>query len=120
MWNRILRIGLVGSALSLGLGGLILLGKVPVIISIGTLIAVLVLLTLTVLSTRKAFILVSIIIGVVEILTSVTSGAHAMALSKFGSSLFFSIVDILMILGFYLFPSVTIIAGIMSLRGQRS
>ena len=113
MWLGILRTGLLGSAFSLTIGGALLWNKVPFLISLGTMIAIFVLLLLLLLSSNRYVALISAMIAGLEMFASATSSAHANALSEFGSSAFISTLDILMILGFYLFPLIIIIGGVL-------
>ncbi len=120
MWLNLLKIGLLGSAVVLGIGGILLLRVVPPLISAGTGIAIAVLISLFLLAQRRYVPLISVLIGGLEIATSALSGAHEEALAEFGSSYFISALDVLMILGFYIFPSLTVIGGVMTERNRKS
>ena len=101
-----LYIPLIGSAISLGIGGILLLHVVPFLISLGTLVAILLLLlsALLIAKNYKVGEYLGLILSILAILASATSSVHDEALLKFGTSLYISILDILMVLGFYLFP----------------
>ncbi|QIW25102.1 hypothetical protein EWF20_13795 [Sulfolobus sp. S-194] len=104
-------IPMIGSAIVLSIGGILLINKVPLIISLGTLIAVLLFLIsfLLIYKEYKAGYYLGLVLSILAILSSVTSTTHDKALLAFGSSLYISILDILMLLGFYLFPVLYII-----------
>ncbi|MBB5253883.1 hypothetical protein [Sulfurisphaera ohwakuensis] len=104
-------IPMIGSAIALSLGGILLINKVPFIISLGTLIAVLLFLTssLLIYKEHKSGYYLGLVLSILSILASATSTTHDRALLAFGSSLYISILDILMLLGFYFFPVLYII-----------
>ncbi|BBG24719.1 hypothetical protein [Sulfuracidifex tepidarius] len=114
MWLNLLKVGLLGSAVALAMGGLLLFRVVPPLVTGGTVVALAVLISLFMLASRKHIPLISTLIGGLEIVTSAISGAHDRALAEFGSSSFISAVDILMVLGFYIFPLLTVIGGLMA------
>lgn len=102
---------LLGSAICLGIGGILLFHVVPLLISLGTLVAVIVLL-LTSVAIAKGFKTgeyVGLAVSILAILGSASSTTHDNSLLKFGTSLFISVLDVLMVLGFYIFPVLYII-----------
>lgn len=109
--NVKLYIPLVGSAICFGIGGLLLIHTVPLILSIGTLIAIILFLFTSYLiyKGKKIGFYLGFLFSLTSILSSIVSYAHDKALLEFGSSIFISILDILMILGFYFFPFLYII-----------
>lgn len=109
MKNLEFRIPLIGSAISLFIGGLLLIGKVPSILTLGTMIIVVILVSLSFLITRyKNLIHFGGILGILAIISSATAPAHNEALLNFGKSLYITTLDLLMILGFYVFPIIYI------------
>uniref|UniRef100_A0A2U9IKP6 Uncharacterized protein n=1 Tax=Acidianus sulfidivorans JP7 TaxID=619593 RepID=A0A2U9IKP6_9CREN len=97
---------LISSAVSLIIGGILLIHHVPDILTISTFIVVIILFILSFLILKgfKSAIHIGGILGILAIISSSASSAHLTALSQFGSSIYISVLDILMILGFYLFP----------------
>ncbi|BFH72718.1 hypothetical protein SJAV_06620 [Sulfurisphaera javensis] len=104
-------IPLIGSAISLGIGGILLFSIVPFILSIGTIIAVSLFLISAYLIYKDVKIgyYLGFVLSLLAIISSATSTTHDKALLSFGSSFFISILNILMILGFYIFPLTYII-----------
>ncbi len=97
---------LLGSAVCLAIGGYLLLGTVPSLLSVSTYVVVLVLLILSYLIERGITwaLNLGVILGIMAILSSSLSQAHLQALSQLGSSPRITLLDILMVMGFYVFP----------------
>jgi len=106
-----LYIPLIGSAISLGIGGILLLHVVPFFISLGTLVAILLFLFSAFLVSKnyKTGEYLGLLLSVLAILASATSTTHDNSLLKFGTSLYISVLDVLMVLGFYIFPILYIV-----------
>jgi hypothetical protein len=83
------------------------MGSVPLGLTISTYVVILVLLVLTYLVERGNRIAEGIgaLMGVLAIVSSSLSQAHLSALLQFGSDLHLSLLDVLMVLGFYVFPA---------------
>ncbi|BDC18174.1 hypothetical protein [Acidianus sp. HS-5] len=109
MKNTEFRIPLVGSAVSLFIGGILLIGKVPSILTVGTMTVVVILIALTFLISKyKILVHLGGILGILAIISSATAPAHNEALLNFGKSAYITVLDILMVLGFYIFPTIYI------------
>lgn len=108
--NIIYSLLLILSGFCLTIGGILLIGKIPYLLTISTFIVVLVLVTLAIMIIRGYTFSIHLgaILGIMAIISSATSTAHNIALLKFGSSLYITTLDILMVLGFYLFPAIYI------------
>ncbi|ARM75070.1 hypothetical protein [Acidianus manzaensis] len=106
LYPKIYPLLLILSSISLVLGGILLIGHVPYILTISTFVVVVILISLSflILKGYKIAIHIGGLLGILAILSSSLSEAHLQALLQFGSSAYISILDILMILGFYLFP----------------
>lgn len=87
-----------------------LLDRVPTILSISTFIVVVILLALAFFIYKGYSIAIHIggVLGILAIISSATARSHNTALLEFGTSTYITILDILMILGFYLFPAIYI------------
>ncbi|WP_252896784.1 hypothetical protein [Metallosphaera hakonensis] len=96
----------MGSAVSLALGGALLLNLVPSFLTVSTYMVTLVLISLAYLIERGVTwaINVGVILGILAILASTLSGAHIVALEEFGTNPRITSLDVLMLLGFYVFP----------------
>ncbi|QCO31196.1 hypothetical protein DFR88_03655 [Metallosphaera sedula] len=83
-----------------------MLGTVPSLLSVSTYVVVLVLLILSYLIERGITwaLNLGVILGIMAILSSSLSQAHLQALSQLGSSPSITLLDILMVMGFYVFP----------------
>jgi hypothetical protein len=93
----------VGAAISVAVGGLLLIGRVNVGLTIGTFVVVSILIAVSVLilrSNRRAQDL-GAVLSVLAITSSAFNPAHLLALYEFYK---FQFVDLAMILGFYVFP----------------
>ncbi len=109
MKNKEFKIPLISSAVSLLIGGILLIGKVPNILTIGTMIVVVALILIAFfISKYNNLVHVGGILGILAIISSATAPAHNEALLNFGKSAYISILDILMVLGFYIFPAIYI------------
>nr|MCL7343648.1 hypothetical protein [Candidatus Aramenus sulfurataquae] len=98
---------LLGSSIALALGGVLLFGKVPLLLTAGTLVVVVVLFLLAIAiekSKDKRLIKAGVILALLSIITSSISSAHQEALAQFGKNAYLTELDVLMILGFYVFP----------------
>ncbi|MBW9141896.1 MAG: hypothetical protein K1T65_09500 [Candidatus Aramenus sp.] len=98
---------LLGSSMALALGGVLLFGKVPLLLTAGTLVVVVVLFLLAIAiekSKDKRLIRAGVILALLSIITSSISSAHREALAQFGKNAYLTELDVLMILGFYVFP----------------
>ncbi len=113
---KILSILLIGSALSLSIGGIILYAynQVPIFLVDLTLVAVLVLYVLAYFVSKGKMIAlnVSTVLGVIAPILSVTTPAHITILSEFGQNALVSADGLLQFLGFYAFPIVFVILRI--------
>lgn len=114
---------LLGSAVSLLLGGLLLYAYslAPlVIVSGGWLIAALLVgLSVYVHRSNRLAINVSTLLGIISIVTAPLIPAHMGALLGFGSTLKITLLDTLQILGFYVFPAAFIVLRFTKLRAPR-
>ncbi|AHC51536.1 hypothetical protein SUSAZ_05970 [Sulfolobus acidocaldarius SUSAZ] len=112
---------LIGSGLSLLIGGYLLYKIVPVFLSIATFTLVVVLFIMSYLVRVSRFAInVGFVIAILGILVSSFSPAHDRALIQlFDGSMYLVSVDILMILGFYLFPILYIINWIFDFVSSR-
>ncbi|MCG3108349.1 hypothetical protein L3N51_00630 [Metallosphaera sp. J1] len=119
---RIYSILLLGSAICLSIGGYLLLGVVPSILTAMTYVVVIVLLALSYLVEKGiAWALnLGFILGILAILSSSLSQAHMQALSQFGSSPRITILDALMVMGFYVFPVVYIVFWVRGRASRKS
>ncbi|WP_246252961.1 hypothetical protein [Acidianus brierleyi] len=113
---------LLGSSISLFIGGIMLIGKVPLILTISTLIIVIFLIYLAYSinsKKKKALINLGLVLGILSIIISATSPAHFNALKQFGNGYYITILDILMILGFYGFPLAYIIEWLTQMKKSK-
>jgi hypothetical protein len=110
---KLLTLLLLGSAISLSLGGILLYAynQVPVFLINLTLIAVIVLYVLAffVWKGKMIAINVSTILGVVAPILSLNTPAHLAILSEFGQGWLISADGLLQFLGFYAFPVVFVV-----------
>ncbi|BCU69401.1 hypothetical protein [Stygiolobus caldivivus] len=97
---------LIFSAITIGLGTILLLNRVPIIITLGSVLDITLLLISSyfIYKNIKYSSLFGLIISVLQILGNSTDPTHLRALSEFGTTLYLSTLDVLMILSFYAFP----------------
>jgi len=102
---------ILGSAISLLIGSILLIGRVPIVLTIGSIIVVIILSlsAALILKGYKSPRVVVLVIMLLLIISSTASPAHLSSLALFGSSIYITVLDTLMILGFYVFPILYII-----------
>ncbi|MEM0169287.1 MAG: hypothetical protein QXR57_03830 [Metallosphaera sp.] len=112
---------LIASSVCLSLGGYFLLGVVPPVLSLTTYVVVVVLLTLSYLAWRgnQTAINTGLVLAVLAIISSTSSQAHLTALSEIDDNLRITLLDVLMILGFYLFPGIYIVVRLKEMLKRR-
>ncbi|MEM3270816.1 MAG: hypothetical protein QW157_03155, partial [Metallosphaera sp.] len=86
-----------------------------------TYVVVVVLLTLSYLAWRgnQTAINTGLVLAVLAIISSTSSQAHLTALSEIGDNLRITLLDVLMILGFYLFPGIYIVVRLKEMLKRR-
>ncbi len=110
---KLARYSIILSIISLIFGGILLLGKVPIILSIGTFSIVSLLLVLLILLNKFTITkYILLFLALLAIIASSVSTAHLNALEEIGSSEYITVLDILMILGFYVGPILYILSFI--------
>jgi hypothetical protein len=104
----VLSLLLLGSALSLSIGSILLLTEklVPTVLVELTAVAVVVILPLSFLVYRRNILAINIsaALGIVAPVVSLSTPAHIAVLLSFGQNLLLSVLGLLQFLGFYLFP----------------
>lgn len=114
---------LIGSTVCLAVGGYLLYGVVPFILTVLTYLVVLVLLALAYLVETGNWVakIIGALMAVLAIASSSTSPAHLSALARFGSNYTISLLDVLMVLGFYVFPGTYLVFFVSEkVRGSRA
>ncbi|MEM1645089.1 MAG: hypothetical protein QXL96_04330 [Ignisphaera sp.] len=122
MSSKTMTIFIIGTAISLLIGSILLIGKVPLFLTIGSFIVVgaLIVFTFLILRGKATFGYVTLAVMILLIISSSISNAHLAALQSFGSSLYIIVIDILMVLGFYIFPILYIVTFIsLKLRDRQ-
>ncbi|MEM0011793.1 MAG: hypothetical protein QXY87_02550 [Saccharolobus sp.] len=108
---KLIYFSLILTAVSLLVGSIMLLNFVPRIFTVGTLVIVVFLITSLFLINKYRFLkYILFILAILAIIISSSSGAHIQAFREFGQSLYITVLDVLMILGFYVGPILYIIA----------
>jgi hypothetical protein len=107
---------LLGSALSLSAGGIILYltNLVPPILLELTAVAVVVILPLSFLVNRTNLVAINVstVLGIVAPIISLSTTAHVEVLLSFGQNRLLSVLGLLQFLGFYLFPITFVIVRV--------
>ncbi|MEB2792531.1 MAG: hypothetical protein LRS41_00535 [Caldisphaeraceae archaeon] len=109
-------LSIIGSIVSLAIGGVLLYGLVPITLTFLTYIAVAILAVVAYLIEKgyaKA-VKVGAILAIISIIISASSPAHDKALLMFGSNKMITILDVLMVLGFYAFPAIYLFAFLIN------
>jgi hypothetical protein len=111
---------LLGSALSLSLGGIILFEEklvAPILIEL-TAVAVAIILPLSFFVYKRKIVAINVstALGILAPIISLSTPAHIAVLQSFGNSILFSILGVLQFLGFYLFPLSFVIIRIFKLK----
>ncbi|BDC00165.1 hypothetical protein [Saccharolobus caldissimus] len=105
------RFSLILTIISLTLGGFLLLDKVPIFLSIGTFSIVVILIVSLFLIDKITIIkYILLILAILGIIVSSLSNPHIKALEEIGKTLYISTLDVLMVLGFYVGPTLYIIS----------
>ncbi|QKR00452.1 hypothetical protein GWK48_08770 [Metallosphaera tengchongensis] len=109
---------LLGSSICLIIGGYELLGTVPLLLTVLTYSTTVVLIALAFFIERgnQLAIKIGVVLGILAIGSSTASSAHLEALSQFGSDVKISVLDLLMVMGFYVFPGLYILTWLYNLR----
>lgn len=97
---------IMASDVTIILGTILLLNKVPFLITVGSIIDI-VLLTIAAYLIYKGIKysdVLGFVLSIIQILGNSTDPVHLRALNEFGTTLYLSILDILMVLSFYVFP----------------
>ena len=94
---------LLGSAVALALGGYLLIGTVPMFLTIGSYVEVVLLLLSYILYEKRPFRVLAHVLNVL-LLATFFFPAHVRAYGEFGSNAWITSLDILSFLGFGLFP----------------
>jgi len=105
---KIYTLSIIGSIVSLAIGGVLLYGLVPITLTFSTYIAVAIL-AVVAYFIEKGYanaVKVGAILAVISIIISASSPAHDKALLLFGSNNMITVLDVLMVLGFYAFPTI--------------
>ncbi len=113
---------LIGSSISLLIGSILLIGKIPLILTLSTIVVVIFLIYLAYLinnKKKKVLINLGLILGILSIIVSATSPAHDTALREFGNGYYITTLDILMVLGFYGFPLAYIIEWLTQMKKSK-
>ncbi|MCE4608638.1 MAG: hypothetical protein F7B61_06765 [Caldisphaeraceae archaeon] len=109
-------LSIIGSIVSLAIGGVLLYGLVPITLTFLTYIAVAILAVVAYFIEKgyaKA-VKVGAILAIISIIISASSPAHDKALLMFGSNKMITILDVLMVLGFYAFPAIYLFAFLIN------
>ncbi|MEM3268993.1 MAG: hypothetical protein QXZ61_00880 [Saccharolobus sp.] len=107
---RLINFSLILTIIALTFGGFLLIGKVPLFLSIGTFSVVIILLvSLFIMDRYNVVKYVLFVLAIGAMISSSTSIAHIRALEEIGQSNYITILDILMILGFYVGPILYIV-----------
>ena len=107
---------LIGSIITITLGAILLYSHVPLIITIGSMIDIGILSLTTYLLYKgvKYAETLGLAISLLQIVGNSLDPVHMKALLSFGSSIYISVLDVLMILSFYAFPLLYILLFINS------
>lgn len=105
---------LLGSAVALALGGYLLIGVVPLFLTIGTYVEVALLLLSYALYERRPFRVLAHVLNVL-LLATLFSPAHFKAYAEFGRDAWITVLDLLSFLAFGVFP---VLYFVLVLRGR--
>ncbi len=108
---------LLSSSINLAIGGVLLYSFVPIMLMFLTYIAVAILAVVAYLIEKKGYakvVKVGAILAIISIIISASSPAHDKALLMFGSNKMITILDVLMVLGFYAFPAIYLFAFLIN------
>ena len=105
---------LLGSAVALALGGYLLIGAVPLFLTVGTYIEVVLLLLSYALYERRPFRVLAHVLNVL-LLTTLFFPEHLRAYSEFGKDAWITALDLLSFLAFGVFP---VLYLVLVLRGR--
>lgn len=122
--ERAMALPLVGSAASLAAGGALLYANslVPPQLALGGLAASALLLVLAACVWRqsRAAVEASTVLAAISIVSSPFIAAHRKAMLGFGSNSLLDVLDVLQILGFYVFPATFLALRLSGLRRRRA
>ncbi|MDT7875304.1 MAG: hypothetical protein RQ872_01120 [Sulfolobaceae archaeon] len=118
--RRKLYLPLIGSAISIVIGSILLIGKVPVILTIGSGVSSTILFLIAYLISRgyKMAEYLGLLLTFLEIVSTSLTPAHINSILEFGSSVYVSVIDVFTVLAFYLFPIIYIIYFIVYIVKQ--
>ncbi len=100
----IARYALLGSAVALAVGGFLLMGRVPLVLTVGTYIEVILLFLAFALYKRKPFRVLSHVLNAL-LLVTLFDPAHLRAYYEFGRDLWITSLDLMSFLAFGVFPA---------------
>ena len=103
------RYALLGSAFTLSIGGILLLGIVPLFLTVGTYVEAFLLLLCFAFYNKRPFRLLSHFLNVL-LLATLFDPAHIKAYAEFGQGVWVTVLDILSFLAFGVFPTLYFIS----------
>ncbi|MGC9105179.1 MAG: hypothetical protein ACP5HQ_01970 [Thermoprotei archaeon] len=113
---RFEKLAMLGSSTALAIGGLMLIGVVPLALTLGTYVEVALLLVTAYFYPRRLFKYLAVILNAV-LLVTLFSPAHVSAYERFGQDAWITALDLLSFLAFGVFPILFFVSYLTS-RGK--